>query len=82
MLSSIAVVGASLAGCNAAAIMKIGRNLAKVRAALASAGLLERAIYVERATMANEVIVPLAEKADDEAPYFAMVIVPGVGRRP
>jgi precorrin-2/cobalt-factor-2 C20-methyltransferase len=71
-----------LAGCNAAAIMKIGRNLAKVRAALATAGLLDRAIYVERATMANEVIVPLAKKADDEAPYFAMVIVPGAGRRP
>jgi precorrin-2/cobalt-factor-2 C20-methyltransferase len=32
--------------------------------------------------MANEVIVPLAQKADDEAPYFAMVIVPGAGRRP
>jgi len=71
-----------LAGCNAAAIMKIGRNLAKVRAALTRAGLLERAIYVERATMANEVIVPLAQKTDDEAPYFAMVIVPGAGRRP
>jgi len=53
-----------------------------VRAALASAGLIERAIYVERATMADEVIVPLMEKADDEAPYFAMVIVPGIGRRP
>jgi precorrin-2/cobalt-factor-2 C20-methyltransferase len=71
-----------LAGCNAAAIMKIGRNLAKVRAALATAGLIDRAIYVERATMENEVIVPLAKKADDEAPYFAMVIVPGAGRRP
>jgi precorrin-2/cobalt-factor-2 C20-methyltransferase len=71
-----------LAGCNAAAIMKIGRNLGKVRKALARAGLLERAIYIERATMANEVIVPLAEKPDDEAPYFAMVIVPGAGRRP
>ena len=71
-----------LTGCNAAAIMKIGRNLAKVRAALQRAGLLERAIYVERATMADEVVTPLAQKTDDEAPYFAMVIVPGMGRRP
>jgi precorrin-2/cobalt-factor-2 C20-methyltransferase len=71
-----------LKGCDAVAIMKIGRNLAKVRAALISAGLLDRAIYVERATMENEIISPLAQKADDEAPYFAMVIVAGVGRRP
>jgi precorrin-2/cobalt-factor-2 C20-methyltransferase len=71
-----------LKGCKAAAIMKIGRNLAKVRAALDSAGLLDRAIYVERATMENEIIAPLAEKTDDEAPYFAMIIVPGRGRRP
>ena len=71
-----------LRGCDAVAIMKIGRNLAKVRAALAGAGLLDRAIYVERATMDDEVILPLARKMDDEAPYFAMVIVPGMGRRP
>jgi precorrin-2/cobalt-factor-2 C20-methyltransferase len=71
-----------LKGCNAAAIMKIGRNLAKVRAALASAGLLDRAIYVERATMENEIITPLLQKTDDEAPYFAMIVVPGSGRRP
>jgi precorrin-2/cobalt-factor-2 C20-methyltransferase len=32
--------------------------------------------------MDNEVILPLAQKPDDEAPYFAMVIVPGLGRRP
>jgi precorrin-2/cobalt-factor-2 C20-methyltransferase len=68
--------------CNAVAIMKIGRNFAKVRAALAGAGLLDRAIYVERATMEEEIITPLAQKIDDEAPYFAMIIVPGMGRRP
>jgi precorrin-2/cobalt-factor-2 C20-methyltransferase len=71
-----------LDGCNAVAIMKIGQNLAKVRAALASAGLVDRAIYVERATMESEIVLPLAQKPDDDAPYFAMVIVPGAGRRP
>jgi len=79
---SLALLEGRLNGCNAVAIMKVGRNLAKVRAALAGAGLLDRAIYVERATMDNEVILPLAQKPDDEAPYFAMVIVPGMGRRP
>jgi precorrin-2/cobalt-factor-2 C20-methyltransferase len=71
-----------LEGCNAVAIIKVGRNLAKVRAALAGAGLIDRALYVERATMENQIVQPLAQKADDEAPYFAMVIVPGAGRRP
>jgi precorrin-2/cobalt-factor-2 C20-methyltransferase len=65
-----------------AAIMKIGRNLGKVRAALRALGMLERAIYVERATMTDEVVTPLVEKRHDIAPYFAMVLVPGEGRRP
>ncbi len=71
-----------LSNTDAAVIMKLGRNLPKVRAALASAGLLERAIYVERATMAEEKIVPLPEMPEDlEAPYFSLIIVPGQGRR-
>jgi precorrin-2/cobalt-factor-2 C20-methyltransferase len=65
-----------------AAIMKIGRHLAKVREALGQCGMASRAIYVERATMDNEVILPLAEKRENSAPYFSMVIVPGEGRRP
>ncbi|GJE26299.1 precorrin-2 C(20)-methyltransferase [Methylobacterium organophilum] len=75
-------LAAQLRGTDAAVIMKLGRHLPKVRAALAEAGLLARAIYVERGTMAGETIVPLAEKADDSAPYFSMVLVPGEGRRP
>jgi len=63
-------------------VMKLGHNLPKVRGALADAGLADRAIYVERGTMAEEVILPLAAKTDDEAPYFALILVPGEGRRP
>ena len=44
--------------------------------------MLSRAIYVERATMEDEIILPFAEKYDDAAPYFSMVLVPGEGRRP
>jgi precorrin-2/cobalt-factor-2 C20-methyltransferase len=62
--------------------MKIGQNFAKVRDAIAEAGLLARAIYVERGTMAEQKILPLAEKLDAEAPYFSMILVPGEGRRP
>jgi precorrin-2/cobalt-factor-2 C20-methyltransferase len=67
---------------DAAVVMKLGRNLPKVRAALAAAGLLERAIYVERGTMSAEVVMPLRDKLDDAAPYFSLVLVPGHGRRP
>jgi precorrin-2/cobalt-factor-2 C20-methyltransferase len=66
-----------LAGCEAAVIMKVGRNLAKIRQALARTGKLDRAVYVERGTMPEERIVKLAEKPDDAAAYFAIVLVPG-----
>ena len=71
-----------LGRADGAAIMKIGRHLGKVREALRTCEMLSRAIYVERATMENEIILPLAEKRDDVAPYFSMVLVPGEGRRP
>lgn len=70
-----------LVDTDAAVIMKLGRNLPKVRRALQAAGLINRAIYVERATMAGQVVTRLAEKIDDEAPYFSMILVPGEGRR-
>ncbi|HMR33136.1 MAG TPA: precorrin-2 C(20)-methyltransferase [Geminicoccaceae bacterium] len=59
-----------------AVLMKLGRNLPKVRRALAEAGRLDRAIYVERGTMPGSRVVRLADKSDDEAPYFAVVLVP------
>ena len=62
--------------------MKVGRNLPKIRKALAAAGLLDRAIYVERGTMANTRSMRLADKADDEAPYFSIVLVPGWADKP
>jgi precorrin-2/cobalt-factor-2 C20-methyltransferase len=56
-------------------VMKIGRNLPKIRRALLEAERLDSAIYVERGTMHNELLLPLAEKSDDLAPYFAIVLV-------
>jgi precorrin-2/cobalt-factor-2 C20-methyltransferase len=67
---------------DAAVIMKLGRNFAKVRIAVQEAGLLHRAIYVERGTMENEIVLPLAEKTDATAPYFSLILIPGQGRRP
>lgn len=71
-----------LDGSGGAVIMKVGRNLPKIRRAIAAAGHLDRAIYVERGTMANGLHMRLADKADDVAPYFAIVLVPGWSTRP
>jgi precorrin-2/cobalt-factor-2 C20-methyltransferase len=70
-----------LADIDAAVVMKLGRNLPKVRRALERTGRLARAIYVERGTMAEARTVPLAQKGDDEAPYFSLVLVPGWEKR-
>lgn len=67
---------------DALVVMKTGRNLPRVRRALAAAGKLDRAWLVERGTMPGERIARLAEVADEDCPYFAIVLVHGQGRRP
>jgi precorrin-2/cobalt-factor-2 C20-methyltransferase len=71
-----------LANADAAVIMKVGRNLPKIRRALEASRKIAGAVYVERATMANGAVMRLADKSDDEAPYFAIVLVPGWSERP
>jgi precorrin-2/cobalt-factor-2 C20-methyltransferase len=58
-------------------VMKVGRNLPKLRNALISAGRLTHAVYIERGTMEQEKLMPMNEKQDDAAPYFAIVLVAG-----
>jgi precorrin-2/cobalt-factor-2 C20-methyltransferase len=67
----------ALLGTDAAVIMKLGRNLAKARAVLTALGRADRAVYVERGTMAGSRVMPLAEVADGAAPYFSLILVPG-----
>ncbi|CAK0770804.1 Precorrin-2 C(20)-methyltransferase [Azospirillaceae bacterium] len=66
-----------LAQTDAAAVMKLGRHFEKVRRVLLDLGLMNRALYIERATMAQQRIAPLAEVEPDGVPYFAMILVPG-----
>jgi precorrin-2/cobalt-factor-2 C20-methyltransferase len=68
---------ARLAGSDASVIMKVGRNLPKIRAALGEAGLASHATYVERGTMEGARTMRLADMPDERAPYFSMVLVPG-----
>ena len=71
-----------MAESDAIIVMKVGRNLPKVRAALQAAGKLDAAWLVECASMAEERAVPLAEAGDRTVPYFSIVVVHGQGRRP
>ena len=71
-----------LAATDAAVIMKVGRNLPRIRAALAQSGKLAGSVYVERGTMANARVIPLADAGDIVAPYFSLVLVPGWTSRP
>ena len=64
-----------LAEADAAAIIKVGRHLEKIRSVLAQIGLSDNARYIERATMVEQRIVPLADVDDGDAPYFSMILV-------
>ena len=56
------------------AIMKVGRHLSKLRDVITALGLLDQAIYVERATLDAEVVKPLSD-APEKAPYFSMILI-------
>jgi precorrin-2/cobalt-factor-2 C20-methyltransferase len=66
-----------LADADAAAVMKLGKTFTKVRRVIADMGLMDRALYVERATMASQRILPLAEVAPETVPYFSLILIPG-----
>ena len=68
-----------LSDVDAAVVMKVGRHLADVRDAAAAVDLVDRAIYVERASCPSEHVMPLADTGDVTAPYFSLVLIPGRG---
>ena len=72
-----AALVARLASTEAAVVMKLGRNFAKVCRAVAAAWRMDGALYVERGTMAGERIAPLRDVEGQPAPYFALVLIPG-----
>jgi precorrin-2/cobalt-factor-2 C20-methyltransferase len=71
-----------MAQADALVVMKIGRNLGRVRRALETAGKAERALLVEYASMGDQRVTPLAQVEATAVPYFSIVIVHGQGRRP
>ncbi|KJK59934.1 precorrin-2 C(20)-methyltransferase [Saccharothrix sp. ST-888] len=67
---------ARLAATDSAVVMKLGRTFPTVRRALERSGRLAEARYVERATMAGERTVPLAEVDPGSVPYFSVAVLP------
>ena len=61
-------------GAESVVVMKVGRHLPKIRGVIADLGLLDQAIYVERASLPEEHICPLAD-APEKAPYFSMILL-------
>ncbi|TFH87975.1 precorrin-2 C(20)-methyltransferase [Billgrantia azerbaijanica] len=70
-----------IADSDALVVMKIGRNLPRLRRAVQAAGRLHEAWLVEYATMEQQRVRPLAE-AGDQVPYFSTLVIHGNGRRP
>ncbi|MEQ3552457.1 precorrin-2 C(20)-methyltransferase [Pseudonocardia nematodicida] len=66
-----------LADTDSAAVLKLGRTFTTVRDALADAGTLDRARYVERATMDGQRTGKLSDVDPGGVPYFAIALVPG-----
>ncbi|WP_171125384.1 MULTISPECIES: precorrin-2 C(20)-methyltransferase [unclassified Ruegeria] len=71
-----------MAYTDALVVMKIGRNIDKVKRALRTAGMYDRAWIVEFAQMPNQKVMKLSEAEDKVTPYFSIIIVHGQGRRP
>lgn len=66
---------ARLKASNSAVILKLGRHLEKVRSVLDQLGLSGRSVYVERASQAEEKVMPINDFNQPEAPYFSLIII-------
>jgi precorrin-2/cobalt-factor-2 C20-methyltransferase len=71
-----------MAAADALVVMKTGRNLPKIRAALAEVNRLDHAWIVEQGTMPDQKITRLADYPLENCGYFSIVLVHGHGRRP
>jgi precorrin-2 C20-methyltransferase/precorrin-3B C17-methyltransferase len=66
-----------LADTDGAIIMKLGRTFPAVRRALAAAGRLDHAVYVERASHPQQRWMPVADVEEATVPYLSLIVVNG-----
>jgi precorrin-2/cobalt-factor-2 C20-methyltransferase len=64
-----------LVGAESLAILKLGRHFARVRALLQRLGLATQARYIERASFADERVLPLEAVDPAAVPYFSLILV-------
>jgi precorrin-2/cobalt-factor-2 C20-methyltransferase len=64
----------------AAAILKLGRHLPKVRRILKRLGLADRATYIEHASLRSQKVMPVEAVDPASAPYFSMILLRRGGR--
>ena len=65
-----------LSATDSAAVLKLGRTFPEVRDAFDRAGVLDRALYVERATTDRQRTMPLADVDPASVPYFSLALLP------
>jgi precorrin-2 C20-methyltransferase/precorrin-3B C17-methyltransferase len=65
-----------LSTTDSAAVLKLGRTFPEVREAFARAGILDRALYIERATTDVQRTMPLADVDPASVPYFSLALLP------
>lgn len=61
-------------GAESVAIMKVGRHMNKIRSVISDLGLTAQAMYIERASLPDELVCNL-QNAPEKAPYFSMIII-------
>ena len=55
-------------------IIKIGRHFNRIKELLKRNGLIQNALYIERATMENEKVIELEKVDATSTPYFSMIL--------
>jgi precorrin-2/cobalt-factor-2 C20-methyltransferase len=70
-----AEIARRLCESDAAVIVKLGRHFSKVRRVLRELGLLDSALYIERATLPTQRVAPFDCVGADEVPYFSMALI-------
>ncbi len=68
-------LSAKISVVDRAVFIKIGSNLEKIRRLLIKYGLIDRAIYIEYASMDKQKIMALNDVDGDVAPYFSLIII-------
>ncbi|SMC82121.1 precorrin-2 C(20)-methyltransferase [Rhizobium sp. RU36D] len=70
-----ATMRARIDAAHAIVIIKVGRHFHRLRALIDAMGLTAKAAYVERVSLDEERLLPLADVPGDTAPYFSQILI-------